>query len=385
MSTPKLSETMRKNIERDLRSGLSTKEIQKKRDVSHGTVSNVRNGRLAMDLEATKLRRTVADAERGKKDAWIEIVSLKKELALFTSVTDHMRHFRPVNIKTKQGGKGEATAMISLADWHFEETVDLAAVNGVNEYNLEIAHKRIQKLWTGISGIVDMCRSKSRIDTMVVMLLGDLVNGWIHEEFLATNSLTPPEATLRVFDELVAGLKYLLKKTKVKEMIVPCICGNHGRITKRKMSKKSAETTYDWLIYQLLARWFEAAGEKRIRFVLPRGDMTYINIYDKVIRLTHGDNIRYQGGIGGIHIPLRKALDRWNTCTRADYNYLAHWHSDLTGEDYRVTGSAIGYNEFCIRIKAQFQLPSQAFELQHPRYGSTGRFPIILGDRGKMS
>lgn len=378
MANPKLSKIKRGNIERDLLAGLSFREIQKKRLVSAGTISNVRHGRLAMDLEMAKLQRTAADANRAHKEDLKEIKRLQEELALFSSATDHMRHFRPVNIKPKQGGRGEATAMISLTDWHFEETVELAAVNGVNEFNLKIAHKRVRRLWTGIAGIVEMCRTKSRIDTMVLMLLGDLVNGWIHEEFLVTNSLTPPEATLRVFDELVVGLKFLLKETKVKELIVPCICGNHGRITQRKLSKKSAVTTYDWLIYQLLARWFEAAGEKKIRFVLPQGDMTYIKIYDRVIRLTHGDNIRYQGGIGGIHIPLRKALDRWNTCTRADYNYIGHWHTDLSGEDYRVGGSLVGYNEFCIRIKAQFQLPSQAFELQHPRYGSTGKFPIVL-------
>lgn len=378
MATPKLSTVMRILIEQALAKGLSNKAVAKKTGTSMGTVSNVRNGMLAGDIELQKLQQRAADSGRKYKDAMNEIVRLNNELTLFTAATDHTRYFRPVIIKPKRGGKGEATAMVSVTDWHFEETVDLAAVNGVNEFNLEIAQKRIARLWQSIAGIIDMCRSKSKIDTLVLMLLGDLVNGWIHEEFLVTNSLTPPEATLHVFDALVPGLKFLLKETGVKEILVPCICGNHGRITKRKMSKKSAETTYDWLIYQLLARWFEAQGETRIRFILPQGDMTYITVYDKVIRLMHGDNIRYQGGIGGVHIPLRKALDRWNTCKRADYNYIGHWHTNLSGEDYRMSGSLIGYNEFCIRIKAQFQLPSQAFELQHPRYGATGAFPLIV-------
>jgi len=378
MANPKLSNTKKVDIERAIANGWTNRTIAEKIKVSMGTVSNVRHGLLAGELELKKLRLQAKESGRRHSDAMGEIVRLNKELALFTNVTDHMRHFRPVNIKPKQGGKGEATAMVSVTDWHLEETVDLAAVNGVNEFNLKIAQRRIKQLWQSIAGLIDMCRSKSRIDELVIMLLGDLVNGWIHEEFLVSNSLTPPEATLRVFDELVSGLSFLLKETGVKNIIVPCVCGNHGRITKRKMSKKSAETTYDWLIYQLLARWFETQGEKRIRFVLPRGDMTYIKVYDKVIRLTHGDNIRYQGGIGGVHIPLRKALDRWNTCTRADYNYLGHWHTNLSGEDYRMSGSIIGYNEFCIRIKAQFQLPSQAFELQHPRYGATGAFPLIV-------
>jgi len=378
MPTPKLDTKTQQKIEQDLAAGKTAKSIMKSYGVSAGTVSNVKNGILATDLELKRLQQRASDSGRRYKNALLEIDRLNKELQQFVTVTDHMRYFRPAIIKPKQGGKGEATAMVSITDWHFEETVDLAAVNGVNEFNLKIAQKRIERLWQSVAGIVDMCRTKDRIDTIVVMLLGDLVNGWIHEEFLVTNSLTPPEAVLQVFDALIPGLNFLLKETKAKELIVPCVCGNHGRITKRKMSKKSAETTYDWLIYQLLARWFEAQGEKRIRFILPRGDITYIKIYDKVIRLTHGDNIRYQGGIGGVHIPLRKALDRWNTCMRADYNYLGHWHTNLSGEDYRMSGSLIGYNEFCIRIKAQYQPASQAFELQHPRYGATGAFPLIL-------
>ncbi len=57
MANPKLSETMRRNIERDIRIGLCDADSQKKRKVSNGTISNVRHDQLAMDIEATKLRR----------------------------------------------------------------------------------------------------------------------------------------------------------------------------------------------------------------------------------------------------------------------------------------------------------------------------------------
>jgi hypothetical protein len=378
MANPRLSEQKRRAIEAELAAGATNKEVAKKLKVAMGTVSNVRNGLINDDVELVRVKGQAAEVRAKYRDALKEVDRLNQELSYFTTVADFARHFRPADIKPKFGGKGEATAVVCCNDWHFEERVDKAAVNGVNEFNLQIAKRRSERFWATAASLVDMCRSKSHIDTVVVNMLGDLITGFIHDELVATNELAPGDAILAVFDCLVSGLEFLKKETRAKEIIVPCICGNHGRFTKWKWTKKAVGTSFEGILYNLLARWFEARKDKVIRFVLPQGDMTYIKIYDKVIRVTHGDNIRFCGGIGGVHIPLRKALDAWNTCKRADYNYLAHWHTDLTGEDYRISGSLIGFNEYSIKIKARFQKPSQAFELQHPRYGATARFPIIL-------
>jgi hypothetical protein len=378
MANPRLSDRLRKSIETELDRGRTNAAIAKKLGCSTGTVSNVRRGVTGSEVELRRLRRRTSDAERRHEDALREIERLQLELDTYNTMADYLKNFRPVKITPKRGGKGEATAIICCNDWHYEEEVDRAAVNDVNEYNPSIARKRTDRFWATAASLVDMCRSRSRIDTIVVNILGDLINGYIHEEFLATNALTPTEALLAVFDQLISGLVFLQKETRAKEIIVPCVCGNHGRWTKKRWSKKSPAMSFEGLLYTLIAKWLRAMRIKNIRLVLPQGDLTYITIYDRVIRITHGDNIRYCGGIGGIHIPLRKAIDAWNTQVRADYNYIGHWHTDITGEDYRLSGSMIGFNEYGIKIKARFQRPSQAFELQHPRYGATARFPIYV-------
>lgn len=378
MANKKLAESTVNNVKLLLYEGRSVPFIMKKCRVSAGSVAKVKQMLVTSDVAKASTLRRERMANRKYRDAIKEVERLTDELSLFSSVAEHSRHFRPVVIKPRHHGRGEATAMLSVADWHYEEEVIPSAVSGLNEFNLKIAHKRAERLWQSAASLVDMCRTRSKIDTMVVMILGDLINGWIHPEYIATNQLTPPEAVLAVFDELVNGLSFLLKETKLKEIIVPCAYGNHGRITLKKWSKLGPGTSYDMLIYELLARWFEAMKIKNIRFVLPQGQETYLDIYGKCIRLAHGDNIRFQGGIGGVHIPLRKAIDKWNTGIRADYNYFGHWHTDLTGEDYRISGSLIGWNEYSIRLKAQYSPPSQAFEIRHPRYESTARFPLIL-------
>jgi hypothetical protein len=378
MANPKMSNETKVAIEQEITKGGTTRAIAQKLGVAVGSVSNVKNGMISEEVAANRAKREVGEANRKAREAVQEIERLETELNKVIETQARLDHFRPVLIQPKHGGKGEATAIINANDWHFEEKVDKAAVNGVNEYNLVVAERRAKQFWTSAASLVDMCRSRSRIDSIVVNLMGDFITGVIHEELMATNTLTPAEATVAVFEQLVSGLEFLKKETKAKEIIAVCVCGNHGRFTKKRWSKKGPGMSFEWMLYKLMSKWFAARNDKVVRFVLPQGDMTYITVYGRVIRVMHGDNINYGGGIGGVHIPLRKAIDTWNTQVRADYNYLGHWHTDLTGEDYRISGSMIGFNEYSIRIKARFQRPSQAFELQHPRFGATARFPIIL-------
>jgi len=382
MPTPKMSNELVDRIRRELATGATNCQVAKALKVSTGSVSNARRQMNDRVLVAKQSARRAAVAEQQYSEAMKEVANLRRELDAFTEVRDYVKLFQPIKVKPRHGGKGEATAVVCWNDWHFEETVDASAVNGVNEYNIGIAKKRFMDGLQATASIVDMCRSKSHIDTLIVNILGDLMNGYIHDEFMATNSLTPGESILEVFEQVVMGLEFLQKESKLKQIIVPCVCGNHGRWTKNRWAKKGPGMSFEGLLYTFVAKWFLAQKNKTVRIVPPKGDMTYIDVYGKKIRITHGDNIRYSGGIGGVHIPLRKAIDSWNTAIWADYNYLGHYHQDLTGEDYRMSGSMIGYNEYCIKIKARYSPPSQAFELLHPKYGATARFPLVLGTRG---
>jgi hypothetical protein len=72
------------------------------------------------------------------------------------------------------------------SDWHLGEVVNRAEVNGVNEFNLSIAERRIRAL---VERIVDLCKNhmtSPRYPGIVVNLIGDIVSGGIHPE-LAEN------------------------------------------------------------------------------------------------------------------------------------------------------------------------------------------------------
>jgi len=382
MPTPKMSDNTIALIKRELATGATNRQVARKLKVAMGSVSNVRRDLNNGILQSKQATRRASMAEQQYAEAMKEVGSLRRELDAFTEVRDYMKLFRPVEVKPKHGGKGEATAVICWNDWHFEETVDAEAVNGVNEYNVDIAKKRFKDGLQATASIIDMCRSKSHIDTLIVNVMGDLMTGYIRDELMATNAMTPGEAVHEVLEQVVMGLEFFQKELKLKRIIVPCVCGNHGRWTNKRWAKKGPGMSFEGVLYTFVAKWFLAQKNKVVQIIPPKGDMTFIDVYDRKVRITHGDNIRYSGGVGGVHIPLRKAIDAWNTVIWADYNYVGHYHQDITGEDYRMSGSLIGYNEYCVKIKARYSPPSQAFELLHPKYGATARFPIVLGTRG---
>lgn len=315
---------------------------------------------------------------RNYKEALNTVKTLQEELRIRGFLSEISKSIVVPTIEIrKDKGKSRATAIAMASDWHFEEEVRPEGINNLNEFNMEIAKKRANTFFERTLKLLTICRRDTQIDTMIVAALGDFIAGWIHEDLIS--SITPPEALVMVFEEWLAGLQFWLDNADLKEIVFVGSCGNHGRITKKPQYKKSQEKNYEWLIYQFLAKWFANTKQKtRIKFILPKGYFNRVTIYGRVLRLHHGDGIRYQGGVGGIHIPLRKAIAQWNKAQHADLDLLGHWHSRQIGQDYVVNGSLVGYNEYAERIKADFEHPLQCFFIIHSKYGKTAEFSIRL-------
>ena len=114
-------------------------------------------------------------------------------------------------------------------------------------------------------------------------------------------------------------------------------------------------------------------------FILEKSYFTYVQVWDNFkLRCSHGHAVRYGGGVGGITIPLRKAVAQWNKARHANLDICGHWHQFLDLGDVIVNGSLIGYNAFALRIKANYEPPRQAFFLIDETVGKTVVAPILL-------
>ncbi len=211
---------------------------------------------LPLIQENEKLRREASAAKHQLKIAEARAKSLlddnelmEKQLELFLATKDKgcVRTLKP---KKYRGAAGQATGIICANDWHIEANIQPDMINGGNQYNLDIAKRRIERLWHKSLKALDFSRNLSRIDELIVFLGGDMINGHIHEELVEKNFLGPTEAILFAQEEMATGLQFLSKECDVKSIHVITAFGNHGRSTKKKTCSNAYRHSWEWMAYK---------------------------------------------------------------------------------------------------------------------------------------
>jgi hypothetical protein len=278
---------------------------------------------------------------------------------------------------TPKRSKPNGVAVIAPAtDWHVEERVAKAAVNGKNHFDLSEAEVRIKRFYEKVLELIDWQNHLAPVVELWHPLLGDLMSGYIHEELMESNSLSPTEACVFLQDMICSGIDLLRKKTRLPIHIPTCV-GNHGRTTPKKRIKTSCKNSYEWLLYMTLAKRYQF--DHRVCWDVGQGYHNTQTIMGRKVRFHHGDGLRYMGGVGGITIPVNKSVAQWDKVSPADFDIFGHYHTHLAHYPKWVScGSLMGYSEFSVEIKAEFQHPTQAFIVIDRRYGMTQATPIFL-------
>jgi len=280
-------------------------------------------------------------------------------------------------IEPKQPSKNaEGTVVLVASDWHVEENVG-AEVGGLNRYNLAIAKRRATQFFQSGLRLTTLLQKDIRIETMVLALLGDFISNDIHEEFPEVNEQTPMHAIVTAQGFLASGIQFLLDNSTLN-FVIPCHSGNHGRTTRTTRFGTENGHSLEFLMYSHLAAYFR--HEPRVRFLIPEGMHSYVQVYDSLIRFQHGHAIKYGGGVGGIYIPVNKAIGQWNKGRRADLDVFGHFHQLRDGGNFVCNGSLIGYSSFALSIKADYEPPKQALFLIDKKRGRTCTWPVLFDD-----
>lgn len=280
--------------------------------------------------------------------------------------------------------KRVATPVFLCSDWHVEETVDPRTVNGLNAYNLLEAEARIERLGEAMVWMIDHHRKSFEIRECVLWLGGDLMTGYIHDELKENNSLSPVQTVLWLQTQIERLIAKLLAVAGIESITVVTSHGNHGRTTIKTQISSGAANSYEWLLYHQLRRTFEP--NNRVQFYVADGEFIYLDVTGVTVRFTHGDAASYGGGVGGITIPLNKAIAKWQTHKHAAITCLGHFHQlyDLPG--FVVNGSLIGTSPYGLRVGG-FEVPAQASFLidakRKVKCMSTTLWPVSSDGKGK--
>ena len=328
------------------------------------------------EVELSKAKGEVARWKRKHKVAVQEASTQGDRVDALLGIEEHLPTIAQFDKRTAVYS-GDAAVIIPATDWHVEEKVDPKKVNGKNHFDLAEAEERIKRFY--IEGLrLIKAQNEPGVDEIWHPMLGDLMSGYIHEELEETNSLSPVEAVSFLQDMICSGLDLWIKKTKLP-IFIPTNVGNHSRTTEKTRVKTRVRNSYEWLLYATLAKYY--VKNPRVHWMIGEGYHNIQTIKGRLVRFHHGDGMRYQGGVGGITIPVNKAVAAWDEIQQVDFDIFGHWHSFLWGYSKWIScGSLIGFSEFSLWIKAKFQHPTQTFCVLSADYGMIKVEPIFLTD-----
>ena len=138
---------------------------------------------------------------------------------------------KPVRVKS-----GKACAVMLCSDIHAEEIVEPAEVNGLNEYNLDIADQSIKNTFERYLLLLEDARNLANIRHGVLWIGGDVVSAFIHDELRERNALAPLPACRWVKERLRSGIELLLDQADLDELTIVTSYGNHPRDTKKAIA-----------------------------------------------------------------------------------------------------------------------------------------------------
>lgn len=324
-----------------------------------------------LDMAKLKLSFSQRDTDKKYKIAQAEIARLSTELDTAVLFKDSVYTYE---IKKKKSSGGEATAFAIASDWHVAERVKKASVDGSNEYNMRIAKARAETFFLHILSLIEKERNAINIKTLVLALIGDMISGNIHDELLASCEVPPIEEAMFAQNLLASGIDFLLANSNL-DLVIPCCVGNHARITHKVHVSAEQGNSLEWMIYNNLAKYFE--NEKRVKFILSKSYFTYVVVYGRVIRFSHGHAVKYGGGIGGLTVPLLKAIARYDLSRPAYLDVIGHFHQRMHHQKFVVNGSLIGDSPYGKRLGFTGR-PEQAFFLIDAKRGATVSCPILV-------
>ena len=331
-----------------------------------------------------------------------------KDTAKQNLLVDAIKHFTPTferipinqspNPSGKRRGDSAQTVVAPLCDTHIGEYIDYQQMAGLNSYNFDIFNKRLSGWATQVLNLVQLRREAVPINDLVIPMLGDMISGDIHEELSNSNLANCMEQMIRGANLLAQALMSLAPHFETIK--VPCVVGNHGRMT-RKPPMKDKYMDWDFLLYQWIAAFCK--DQPNITFDIRKSFMNTFQVYNRNVLIMHGDSASGAGSLTTITrvltslrsvLQYRKGLEVEAGEAHSeivDPNILpASFDSVMMGHFHRTdeldigTGHALicgcmkGGDEFALQRLAVITKPQQIVTYWHPKYGYIAKETVYL-------
>lgn len=326
-----------------------------------------------VESKKQEIKATVTKEDKSK-DARIE----ELETILDIKKNSNVEIYDITPKKSDSKSKHSSVAICLLSDVHIEEVVAKETVIGLNEFNPEIAKSRLDAFFTNSAKLISHDQRSYDIKEVVLGCLGDIIGNWIHDELMQTNSMSPLAAISFAKSSILSGLKYWHDTLDVEKITFIGVVGNHGRTTKKSQFANATDVSMEYFMYKDIEEMARLLGLHKINFIIPKSEMAIVTIFDKRLLFTHGTNIKYGGGIGGLVVPVTKFFLRLSKTLRIDMMFIGHFHQMTWNKMFCTNGSVKGFDTYAFGKGLDFELPQQTKLVLHEKYGFTSYTPIYL-------
>lgn len=251
---------------------------------------------------------------------------------LIDVVKDGMEKVEPLALKSAYEPNPTGTeAVLIISDFHYGLEID----NVLNEYNIEIAKERLEKL---LQQTIYYC-TINKVHKLHIGLDGDLICGAIHlqsrvaaEEDIISQTINVSELLANFINEL---------KGYVPEVKVWGAVGNHSRVNADKKSNMPAEN-FERMIFEYISLRVPSVT------VATNGleDWITFKVKEELVFMTHGDK-------DSVSNVKKHAVDLLHKVP--DRIYLGHIHhmniKDDNGTEIVVNGSISSVDEYAMSLR----------------------------------
>ncbi len=307
----------------------------------------------------------------------------------YTTPFEKVKKFPTRKPSGKKRGKANQVMVAPLTDTHVGDYVTSEQMVGLNSYDIELFSRRIWGWSNQVLSLAEYRRNICDVNELVIPMLGDMISGDIHDELARTN--VDNCMMQMMYGAKIIGQALMFLAPHFDEIRVPCVVGNHGRMT-RKIPSKDKYMDWDYMLYQWVSVF--CAKQKNIKFEIPKSFAHVVTVAGRDLLMMHGDSVSGGGATATIQraiTSLRAVLqyktqiitdEKFSVPEKFDDVLLGHFHRvdeiDIGTGSLHICGTTKGGDEFVFSRLHVITKPKHIVLYYHPQYGQVGKEVIYL-------
>jgi predicted phosphodiesterase len=285
------------------------------------------------------------------------------------------------------------TWVMVLSDIHVGQLTKSETTGKMFEQNLDRVREQFVTLQTAFERLYQIDSKSKVLDELVVLLLGDLVEGdGMRPEQAIMIDLLVTKQTVEVAGLLSDFLSYAM--TRFRKVRVHNVGGNHDRVSQRPglagLGQLGFSDTYAWLAGEFIrAAHKPSIDAGRLEIKNWESFFGYDIIAGQRTVFEHGASFKTStGSYGGVpYYPITNAADKYRQMLDgADLVVFGHHHIPAVlpmGRGWQVlNGSFTPSTNYVQSSFKRVGIPTQLLLDLHPKFGLLGPKPIYLPHDG---